>query len=344
MRRSVALGTLALACFGALACASEPKSPNQPGPCTADLDCDVGQSCVDGECASSVPIGTGEGEGAASGEGEGASSGEGEGASSGEGEGASSGEGEGVAFTGEGEGAAGGEGEGEGEGATSGALFVRAGPDLVNALPGCQCDVQNVPASNVNLALVSASGAVCHDPTDPSCGIDGGKCSCGIANASWFAARQEEPRGTNDVWIVDEGITQPSGRDDTLTVKASLADDCLLSPASTTASTNEACFQLDCDGDFGAPACFDYTQLGATCGTAASNAATVATSADCMARGPVPVRVHVEATGAFAREFCTTMNDGNSVDAVVLRRSGGALSVASVSPSMTEVAVGAPCP
>jgi hypothetical protein len=144
MRRSVAtsaLGTLALAVLGALACATDVSPTHKAhGTCTGDLDCDVGESCIDGECASSVPIGSGEGEGATFG---------------GEGEGAPSGEGEGATFAGEGEGVAAGEGEGEGSAAESGALLVTAGPDLVDALPGCECDVQNVPASNVNLAVSS---------------------------------------------------------------------------------------------------------------------------------------------------------------------------------------------
>ena len=218
-------------------------------------------------------------------------------------------------------------------------------PELVDALPGCECDVQDTPASNVDLQVGDTAGNACAHPSDPSCGIDGGKCACALSNAQWFASRQQEPRGDpNDIWIVDEGVVQPSGPDGALTIKASVTDDCLLAPASTTASTNQACYFLDCDGDFGAVSCFDYTALGGDCGNASTNAAIEATSQDCMVRGTVPVRVHVEATGAFAREFCGHLEDGDSIDAVVVRRTGGVLSITGVNPAFTEVAVGAPCP
>ena len=326
-----------------LGCASAVKGPGGPGACTIDADCAAhgGGICTDGHCTTGLPIGGVPPEGE---EGEGASGGEGEGAGGGVGEGASGGEGEG-AGGGEGEGAGGGEGEGEGS-SQSGAqtLLVSAGPELVNALPGCQC-VANAPASNVDISFSAQSGGSCQKPADQSCGIDGGRCPCALSGTSWFVSRQEQPR-TNEVWIVDEAVAQTAGADGVFTVRASVIDDCLLSPGSVDASVNQACFQLDCQGDIGgASACFDYTGLGANCGIASSNAATVATSADCMARGTVPVRVHVEAqgTGGFIREFCTDLAQGAAVDAVQLRRISGSYTVANVSSQLREVAVGAPC-
>ncbi len=304
----------------AAACASDVKGPDGAPPNPG--------ACTDAACADPLPVGD----------------------PGGEGEGDVGGEGEGDVFAGEGEGegdVVGGEGEGEGEGdpGPSGpqTLLATAGPQLVDALPGCPC-TPAVPASNVDIALVAQSGGTCAKPADQSCGIDGGKCSCGLAGAQWFVSRQEEPR-TNEVWPVDEAVEQDTAADGTYTVRASVVDDCLLSPASTAESVNYSCFDLDCEGDFGAPAaCFDYTQLGGSCALAASSAASVVTNADCMARGPVPVRVHVEVPGGFTREFCTTMSAGGTVNAVQLRRSNGVYTVVSVDPAMTEVAVGAACP
>jgi hypothetical protein len=69
-------------------------------------------------------------------------------------------------------------------------------------------------------------------------------------------------------------------------------------------------------------------------------------SVDCMAAGPTPVRVHVEATGpnAFAREWCLTMSNDETVDVVRLSRENGRFTVTSTAPAATEIAVGAPCP
>jgi hypothetical protein len=314
---------LFLGALSATSCASNIKGPGGDG---------TGDPCANGSC-DPLPVG-GESEG---------ETGEGEG-DVGEGEG-DVGEGEGDVGEGEGEGDV-GEGEGEGDLGAAGTLLVTAGPEATpNAIPGCQCNVVDPSAANIDIALVAPGGNQCKKPSDQSCGVDGGRCSCALPGAQWFVSRQETPRDANEIWPVDEAVSQTSGSDGSYIVRATAVTDCLTSPASINQSTMQSCFFLDCDGDFGGPpACFDYTQIGANCTLASDAAATVVTDADCMARGPVPVRVHVEVVGGFAREFCATLNNGASVDAVTLRKTGEFYSVVSVSPQVHEVAVGASCP
>ena len=217
-------------------------------------------------------------------------------------------------------------------------LIVTAGPELVDALPGCGCTAP-APASNVDV-IYTGAGATCKKPAgDQSCGLDGGTCTCGMPGASWSVSRQEEPR-QNEVWIIDERVTHAGAGDGTFIVRAAVVDDCLLSPGSESLNVNFSCCLLDCQG---AGACYDYSQGGTSCATFCQLNATQATNADCMARGPVPVRVHVE-TDTFTREWCTTLGAGQSLDAVTLTRAAGRFTVTNVSPSARESAVGAPCP
>src|ERR1043166_9126648 len=253
-----------LVCVATSCAPSEVRSPG---------DGNNHSDCNDASCSDPIPIGDeGEGAGVGVGEGEGAGVGvgEGEGVFGGEGEGdlASEGEGEGDiggVGVGEGEGDVGGEGEGT---SATGVLLVTAGPEQVDALPGCQC-FANAPASNVDIDFVAQGGGECKKPADFSCGVDGGTCSCGVAGADWFISRQDTPRAAHEIWPIDEAVHHGNAGavDGTFTVRASIAasGDCLLSPHSLSTSVNQACFNLDCEGQFGAPSCFDYTQLGADC-------------------------------------------------------------------------------
>lgn len=227
----------------------------------------------------------------------------------------------------------------------SGRLVVTAGPELVDALPGCGCTA-NAPAGNVDLSY-GVAGDLCGKPSGSlECGVEGPGCRCsigpGLGDALWGAGRAEEPRQPDETWIIDEQIVHEGGADGTFVVHAALADDCLLSPGSLALSTNYACCLLDCDGTLG-NACFDYSQGGMSCATFCQAEATFATNADCMARGPTPVRVSVD-DGAAAREWCVTLADGEAIDAVTTRRTNGNFSVVAVDPRAVEIVPGAACP
>ncbi len=227
----------------------------------------------------------------------------------------------------------------------SGRLVVTAGPELVEALPGCGCTA-SAPAANVDLSY-GVAGDLCGKPTGSvECGVDGPGCRCsvgpGLGDALWGAGRAEEPRQPGEIWIIDEQIVHEAGGDGTFVVRAALADDCQLSPGSLALSTNYACCLLDCDGSLG-NACYDYTQGGLSCATFCEAEATFATNADCMARGPTPVRVRVD-DGATAREWCVTLSDGDTIDAVTVRRTSGTFSVQTVDSRAREITPGADCP
>lgn len=307
-----------------------PKAPAPANQCVLDGDCLSGGVCVDSVCVPPLP--SAEGEGEPGGEGEGEPAGEGEGEPAGEGEGEPA-----------------GEGEGEGEpGADAQTLTVTAGPELVDALPGCGCSAP-APASNVDLQYTSASGT-CRKPADVSCGLDGAHCPCslgaGLGAASWGGSRVEQPR-QGDTWIIDETVVHQGAGDGLFVARATVASDCLLSPGSLELSVNHGCCMLDCQDQIGAGhACYDYSQGGGGCATFCQAQATFATNADCLARGPVPVRIHVEVDGAFgfAREWCLTMASGDALDVVEVQRVNGRFSIAAVDPLASEIIVGAPCP
>ncbi|MBI1944054.1 MAG: hypothetical protein HYS27_00070 [Deltaproteobacteria bacterium] len=226
----------------------------------------------------------------------------------------------------------------------SGRLVVTAGPELVDALPGCGCTAP-APAANVDLSY-GVAGDLCGKPAGSlECGVDGPGCRCsvgpGLGDALWGAGRAEEPRQPGETWIIDEQIVHESGADGTFVVHAALADDCLLSPGSLALSTNYACCLLDCDGTLG-NACFDYSQGGLSCATFCEAEATFATNADCMARGPTPVRVRLD-DGTAPREWCVTLTDGEAVDVVTVRRANGNFAVVSVDGRAQEIVPGAPC-
>jgi hypothetical protein len=226
-------------------------------------------------------------------------------------------------------------------------LVLTAGPELVDALPGCGCAAP-APAANVDLSARATAGGVCAKPADATCGIDGPNCRCtgaGLGTAAWGSGRSEEPRQPGEVWIVDEQVVL-DGADSTLTMRVRLADDCLLSPGSTTLSANFGCCLLDCEGQIGdGQACYDYSAGGLNCSTFCDQRARNATSQDCLARGPVPVRITVEADGAggFARQFCATMNDEQTLDAVELSRVNDRYTITSVAAGVREVAFGSSC-
>ena len=227
----------------------------------------------------------------------------------------------------------------------SGRLVITAGPELVDALPGCGCTA-SAPAGNVDLTY-GIAGDLCGKPSGSlECGVDGPGCRCsvgpGLGDALWGAGRAEEPRQAGEIWIIDEQIVHESGGDGTFVVRAALADDCQLSPGSVALSTNYACCLLDCDGSLG-NACYDYSQGGLSCATFCEAEATFATNADCMARGSTPVRVRID-DGASPREWCVTLEDDQSVDAVTVRRANGTFTVVSVDSRAHEIAPGAACP
>jgi hypothetical protein len=226
-------------------------------------------------------------------------------------------------------------------------LTITAGPELVDALPGCQCTAP-APAANVDLFYLAAGQTPCGKPADPSCGVNGPNCRCSLGpnlgDALWGSGRTEEPRQPGEQWIVDEQIIHQGGGDGRFIVRARVSDDCLLSPGSTSLSANYGCCLLDCDGTLG-NACYDYSQGGTSCSLFCDVRARAVTNADCMARGPVPVRIRVESDGgnAFAREWCVTLADEQGVDAIELVRTNGVYSIASVSSSVVEISPGGPC-
>lgn len=227
----------------------------------------------------------------------------------------------------------------------SGRLVVTAGPELVDALPGCGCTAP-APAANVDLGY-GVAGDLCGKPSGSlECGVNGPGCRCsvgpGLGDALWGAGRAEEPRQPGETWIVDEQIVHESGGDGTFIARVSLGDDCLLSPGSLALSTNYACCLLDCDGTLG-NACYDYSQGGLSCATFCEAEATFATNADCMARGPTPVRVRVD-DGTAPREWCVTLQDGDALDAVTVRRTSGNFTVTGVDARAREISPGAACP
>ena len=162
----------------------------------------------------------------------------------------------------------------------------------------------------------------------------------------WSGSRVEEVRG--ETWIIDEQVHhEGDGLDGQFIVKANLLDNCLAVPGSTSYATNHACCMwVDCET--GTQECFDYGSTAPLCASMCEYLASQATSQDCMARGAVAIRTSVHISGDNydeTRDFCVTLDqNGQSQDVVTLTREAGYFQIQSVSPGVTEVSPGQPCP
>ncbi len=232
-------------------------------------------------------------------------------------------------------------------------LDVVSGPvTKIDAVCGCAATA-DVSAANVDLSYRSAAGGqVCAKPANPACGLGGANCGCATMGAygqvAWGGATVAEVRG--EQWIIDEKIHhEGNGADGTFVVRADLIDDCLAVPGSTDPDVNHACCMwVDCES--AVQACFDYGTTTPHCATSCEYFATVATSQDCLARGPVAIRTTVTVSteaGAVVeqRHFCTVGNQsGAGSDVVSIDRQAGYFSIGAPTPGVVEVSAGQACP
>ena len=229
-------------------------------------------------------------------------------------------------------------------------LDVSMGPETVLSTDcGCQA-TGNIPAANVDISYqATPGGPTCSKPDNPSCGI-GGTCPCSTmasyGDVNWGGSRIEEVRG--ETWIIDEKVHHDGdGLDGEFLVKANLLDNCLAVPGSTAYSVNHACCMwVDCEE--GPQSCFDYGSSAPLCANMCEYLASQATSQDCLARGSVAIRTSVRISGDNfdeTRDFCVTLaQNGDSQDVVTLTREAGYFQISAVSPGVTEVSPGQPCP
>ena len=105
---------------------------------------------------------------------------------------------------------------------------------------------------------------------------------------------------------------------------------------------------VDCES--ATQACFDYTSTAPHCATECEYHATVATSQDCLARGPVAIRTVATISSDAGhiveeRHFCTIeTQSGSGSDVVRIERVAGYFSVGSPGLGVVEVAPSEACP
>lgn len=229
-------------------------------------------------------------------------------------------------------------------------LRVTARPETNDPLADCFC-AAGVSSANVDLALVAEQGGTCTKPVGAlDCGLAEPGCLCsgpGVGTAHWSSDGPALEYRPGERWIANEEIVRQSGPDGALTVRATLIDDCVRSPATRNAEALYGCFLLDCE-DY-AFTCMDYTVWGyANCPVAIRNYMELMDpiGSDCIERGPAAVRITVETQGdgGFVRQFCTVLSQDEALDAVQLTSLGGRYELASVSAAVTEVPPDTVCP
>lgn len=243
-------------------------------------------------------------------------------------------------------------------------LRVTTRPELNDSLAECFCASQETGA-NVDLALVAAAGGTCAKPTGAlDCGLTEPGCACtgaGLGAAHWSSDGPAVEYRPMETFIANEEVVRSMGPDGALTVRASLIDDCLRSPASLNFDAMFGCFLLDCENPpdqplFSTSDCVNYLDYDLnTCPNAVEkfmfiemgwNENSGGPREDCVLSGPAAVRitVDVQGEGGFLRQFCTVLAQDEAVDAVVLSSTGDRYEVTAVSPNVVEVDPGTVCP